>query len=422
MTRTILKGTILSAPVLGELEIRENSFLVAQDGILVGVFDKLPEAYKNDRVLDYGDALILQSFSDMHLHGPQFPMLGMGMDRELLGWLNTYTWPTEAKFADGAFARQVYKNLASELVKNGTTRVCMFSSLHRQGTLILMEELEKAGISGFVGKVNMDRNGGPALQETTEGSMKETLAWLSQCEGFQNIRPILTPRFSPSCTEPLMAFLGKLAKEQDLPIQSHLSESRAEIAWVKELFPDCDTYHDTYCKHGLWTNRTLMAHCVWSDERELEAMKQAGVAVVHCPDSNMNLRSGIAPVRKMLDMGVRVLLGSDISGGEQLNVFDIINSVIKVSKLRSAYDPEKPKQLSVEETWYLATSAANLWFGEKPGFAPGNRLNVMVVRDADVISSKSLNPAERLERLMYRRQKDAIWAVFSGNNRWSTDG
>ncbi len=417
MTRTILKGTILSAPVLGELEIRENSFLVAQDGMIAGVFDELPEEYEKDQVLDYGDALILQSFSDMHLHGPQFPMLGMGMDQELLGWLNTYTWPTEAKFAEEAFARKIYEKLASELVKNGTTRVCMFSSLHRQGTLILMEELEKAGITGFVGKVNMDRNGGTALQETTEESMEETLAWLSQCESFRNIRPILTPRFSPSCTEPLMAFLGKLARERNLPVQSHLSESRAEIAWVKELFPDCDTYHDTYRKHGLWTNKTLMAHCVWSDEQELEAMKQAGVAVVHCPDSNMNLRSGIAPVRKMLDMGVQVLLGSDISGGEQLNVFDILNSAIKVSKLRSTYDPEKPKQLSVEEAWYLATSAANLWFGEQPGFAPGNRLNAMVVTDHQLVSCQPLSARERFQRLIYQRQEGAVLAVFSGQRK-----
>ncbi len=415
MELTIIKGTILSAPRLGELEALEAGYLVARNGIILGTYPELPAEYKAHPVEDFGEDLILQSFSDMHLHGPQYPMLGLGMDKELLGWLNTHTWPTEAKFADLEFARRVYQELARELLKNGTTRVCMFSSLHTDATLVLMQALENAGISGFVGKVNMDRNGGESLQETTQASQKETLRWLEACKGFQNVRPILTPRFSPSCTEELMSFLGKLAEEMDLPIQSHLSESREEIAWVKALFPDCDSYHATYQKHGLWTDKTLMAHCVWSDTEEMTAMQQAGVTVVHCPDSNSNLRSGVAPIRKMLDMGVSVVLGSDISGGDKLHVFDILNSAIKVSKLRSAYDPEHPQQLTGAEAWYLATSAANIWFGEQPGFAPGNRLNAMVVADDKLLSAQPLTPQQRLERLIYRRQDDAIRAVFSGN-------
>ncbi len=418
----ILKGTIVSAPALGRLEIIEKGYLVTQDGCIVGAFGYLPERYRDLPVQDCGDDFILQSFSDMHLHGPQYPMLGMGMDRELLGWLEGYTWPMEAKFVDVAYAKEIYAKLAEELVRNGTTRVCMFSSLHPQATLVLMEALEKAGITGFVGKVNMDRNGGKELQETTQGSMEATLQWLDACEGSAQIKPILTPRFSPSCTEPLMAFLGRLAQERGFPVQSHLSESLGEIAWVKQLYPHCDTYYDTYRKYGLWTPKTLMAHCVWSDRQELTAMKEAGVTVVHCPDSNSNLRSGVAPVRRMLDMGVAVVLGSDISGGEQLNVFDIINSAIKVSKLRSAYDPEKPAQLTVAEGWYLATSAANLWFDEQPGFAPGNRVNVMVVSDDHLVAARELTAAERFERLFYRRQKDAIRAVYSGEKRLTTDG
>ncbi len=421
MSIQILKGNIVSAPFLGQLDVIENGYLIAEEGCIVGTFSELPEKYRGQVVTDYADALILQSFSDMHLHGPQFPMVGMGMELELLDWLNTYTWPTEAAFANADYARRVYSGLARELVSNGTTRVCMFSSLHKEGTLILMEELEKAGISGFVGKVNMDRNGGKNLQETTEGSMEDTLSWLEACD-FAHIKPILTPRFSPSCTEELMSFLGRLAKERGLPVQSHLSESRGEIAWVKELFPDCDSYYGTYQKHGLWTDKTLMAHCVWSDASELMAMKASGVTMVHCPDSNSNLRSGVAPIRAMLDAGVEVVLGSDISGGDQLNVFDIINSAIKVSQLRSVYDPEKPRQLTAAEAWYLATSAANKFFGEGPGFAPGNRVNVMVVGDSAICSAQPLTPAQRLERLIYTRQKANVLALYSGEKRLSTSG
>ena len=268
MSITILKGTIVSAPALGRLEITEGGFLVAEEGRIAGVFPVLPERYAGAAVEDWGDALILQSFADLHLHAPQYPMLGCGMDLPLLEWLDTYTFPAEARFADPEYARTVYRRLARELIENGTTRVCMFSSLHREATLILMEELERAGVTGYVGKVNMDRNGIPALQEGTEESKRETLRWLEECQGFRCVKPIVTPRFTPSCTDGLMEFLGELAQERGLPIQSHLSENTSEGAWVRELHPDCEQYWETYAKYGLWNSRTLMAHCVWSDARE----------------------------------------------------------------------------------------------------------------------------------------------------------
>ena len=152
MSVTIIKGNVVSAPALGQLEVTKNGWLIAEDGRITGVFPTLPERYAGAPAEDYGDALILQSPADLHLHAPQYPMLGMGMDLPLLDWLNAYTFPTEAHFADPDFARAAYRQLARELIENGTTRVCAFSSLHREATLILMEELEKAGVTGFVGK------------------------------------------------------------------------------------------------------------------------------------------------------------------------------------------------------------------------------------------------------------------------------
>lgn len=284
MALTILKGTVISAPALGRLDVTEGGYLIAEDGRITGVFPTLPERYAGAAVEDFGGALILQAPADLHLHAPQYPMMGMGMDLPLLDWLNTCAFPTEARFADPGYAREAYRRLAADLIASGTTRVCMFSSLHRQATLILMEELEKAGVTGYVGKVNMDRNGGENLQETTEESMSETLRWLEACGDFRHVRPIVTPRFTPSCTDGLMAFLGKLASERGLPVQSHLSENTAEGDWVRQLHPDCGQYWETYAKYGLWNGRTVMAHCVWCDERERRAMKDAGVTAVHCPD------------------------------------------------------------------------------------------------------------------------------------------
>ena len=418
MSLTILKGTIVSAPAFGRLEATESGYLVAEDGVIRGVFSALPEQYAGAPVEDCGDDLIVQSFADLHLHAPQYPMLGTGMDLPLLDWLNTYTFPLEARFADTGYAREIYRRLVAELAENGTTRVCMFSSLHTDATLILMEELEKAGIAGYVGKVNMDRNSLPGvLEETTEGSMSETLRWLETCGDFRLVKPMLTPRFTPSCSDELMAFLGKLAAERGLPVQSHLSENDREIAWVRELHPDCKQYWETYAKYGLWNDRTVMAHCVWSDERERAAMFDAGVTVVHCPDSNVNVCSGTAPVRAMLDEGLKVALGSDIAGGDHLSMFDVASAAIRASKIRAMTDPARPAFLTVAEAWYLATSAGAAFFGDVPGFAPGNPLHALILRDSDLPQPHPLTPAERLERVVYLRQKDALRAVWSAGRK-----
>lgn len=411
----IVKGVLVSAPSLGTLEVRAPGYLVLEDGVLAGVFDKLPERYTGAPVEDFGDCLVTQSFTDLHLHGPQYPMLGTGMDLPLLEWLNAYTFPTEARFADEGYAREQYRALAAELIRNGTTRVCMFSSIHRNATLILMEELEKAGVTGYVGKVNMDRNGGENLQETTEESMGETLRWLDECGAFPHIKPILTPRFTPTCTDELMAFLGKLAAERNLPIQSHLSENTAEQAWVCELHRDCGQYWQTYEKYGLWNGRTAMAHCVFSDERERAAMRDAGVTMVHCADSNLNLCSGVAPLRAMLSEGVKVALGSDIAGGDTLSMFDVTASTIRASKARRILDGWNTDFLTAAEGWYLATSAGAAFFGAAPGFAVGEPLHAMVLDDG--LLPRLPSAEERLARAVCRRQEGAVRAVWSAGRR-----
>ena len=417
MKVTILHGNIVSAPELGKLDIVEHGYLVAENGVIVGVFQNLPDKYIGHEIIGNGNNLILQSFSDMHIHAPQFPMLGMGMDMPLIEWLNTYTFPTESRFSDPEHARKVYHQLAYWLKANGTTRVCMFSSLHREGTMILMEELEEAGLSGYVGKVNMDRNGGENYQETTWESVKETLLWLEECEKFKNIKPIITPRFTPCCTNDLMDVLGKLAKEKNLPIQSHLSENTNEIAWVKELHPDCPQYWETYEKYGMWNDRTVMAHCVWSDERERKAIKDAGVYVAHCASSNENLISGYAPIRKMLNEGVKVTLGTDIAAGDSLSMFDAAAAAIKASKARRIMDNWETDFLTVADAYYLATSAAAEFFGEKPGFAPGNPFSAIVLRDNELLLPKEMSVLERFERSIYHRQHTAVKSVWANGKK-----
>lgn len=413
MSAIILKGNIVSAGALGKLDITEHGCLVLEDGVIAGVFPAVPDCYAGAPTEDYGQSLILQSFADMHMHAPQYPMCAMGMDLPLLEWLNAYAFPTESRYADADFARTVYHRLARAFVENGTTRVCLFSSLHRRATLILMEELERAGIVGYVGKVNMDRNGAPYLQETTEESKSETLRWLDECGEFSHIKPILTPRFTPSCTDELMAFLGALARERHLPVQSHLSENAREIAWVKKLHPECGEYWETYDRYGLWTDRTLMAHCVHSDQRERAAMRDAGVTMIHCACSNNDLCSGIAPVRVMLNEGVKVALGSDVAGGHHLSGFDTVADTIGASKSRRIADGGQGEFLTVAEAWYLGTTAGAKFFGAGEGFAVGDRLHAVVLDDSALPSPHPMTVRERFERCVYLRQKDAVRAVWS---------
>ena len=217
MNTFTLKGTFLDTPAPDTLRVREG-YLLCENGLCAGFSETAPAGVE---VLDYTGKIITPGLVDLHLHAPQFPNVGTGMDLPLLDWLKTYTFPVEAKFADLSYARRVYRRLARDLIANGTTRVCMFSSLHTDATLVLMEELERAGVTGFVGKVNMDRNGGENLQETTGDSIRETQRWLKECSRFTHIKPILTPRFTPACTDELMAALGKISAEKGLYVHTY---------------------------------------------------------------------------------------------------------------------------------------------------------------------------------------------------------
>ena len=413
-----LRGNLVYTKKIGTMEILEQQYLVCEDGRVQGIYPELPQQFCGIPVEDMGDRIIIPGLTDLHVHAPQYSFRGLGMDLELLDWLNTNTFPEESKYRDPEYAKKAYDIFVKNLTHGATTRACVFATIHNEATILLMDRLEEAGIAAMVGKVNMDRNGAPGvLEETTEESMRETLRWLDACQDLRHIKPILTPRFTPSCTNELMAFLGKLAAERDLPVQSHLSENGAEMDWVRQLHPDCRQYWETYKKYGLWNDRTVMAHCVWSDERERQAMKDAGVTVVHCADSNQNLCSGVAPVRRMLDEGVKVALGSDIAGGDHLDLFDVTAAAVRASKARRMMDDWNTPFLTVAEGWYLATSAGAAFFGEQPGFAAGNSLHAIVLADDTLPQPRTLTPAERLERAVYRRQEGAVQAVWSAGRK-----
>ncbi len=414
-----ISGTVITANESDKLDILENGVIITDcGGTIQGVYarDELPELYKSADITDFGSRIITTAFCDLHLHAPQYPMLGLGMDLPLMQWLYNYTFRTEALFKDASFAREVYSALARELIARGTTHVCVFSSVHTDSSIILAQELEKAGIYGYAGKVSMDRNTTDELMETTRGALSEERRFIEGVlSSSVSIKPIVTPRFTPSCTDELMAGLGKLKKEYSLRAQSHLSENFEEIEMVRSLCPDCERYYETYQKAGLFEENTVMAHCVHSDDTERAAIKASGVWAAHCPNSNTNVYSGLAPVRKMMNEGIKVGLGSDIAGGDKLSMRHVACAAIRVSKLRYYYAnrAEEERFLDVSEAFSLASSRPREFFNLSRGFEAGEKLDAIVFDESTQGPSIPLNNSERFERLIYSDDPRDIFAVYS---------
>ncbi len=398
----VLKGQVVYAESHDKLTVRPDAYLVAEDGKVVGVYDALPDAYAGVRVEDCGDRLIVPGFNDLHVHAPQFPNRGLGMDRELLPWLNAYTFPEEAKFGDEGYAKRVYGRFVRELWRVGTMRAAVFATIHAPSARVLADLMEAAGLGGYVGKVNMDRNSPDTLIEPTAASLAETVRFVESFgSGAGRVRPILTPRFVPTCTEELMRGLGRLAEERKLPVQSHLSENEGEIAWVRELHPESRDYASVYDAFGLFGQTpTVMAHCVHVTDDEIALMKRRGVYVAHCPISNLNLSSGIAPVRRFLEEGVSVGLGSDVSGGHRLSIMDTMASAVECSKMRWKYvDGRAP--LTTAEVFYCATKGGGSFFGRVGSFESGYALDCLVIDDTRLKDEVRRSLEERLERFIY---------------------
>lgn len=422
MTKTYaLKGNIIYSKNQNEINCFENSYLICQDGKSMGVFKKLDEKYKDIEVIDFGEKIICPGLVDLHIHAPQYNFRGMGMDLELLDWLNTYTFPSEAKFKDEDYAKRSYQRFVDYLKYGPNTRHVIFASLHVKSTQILMDLMEESKMVSFVGKVNMDRNGGVDLEEKDANqSEKATLDWLESIKGkYKNTYPILTPRFIPSCTDELLEKLRKIKDEYNLPIQSHLSENLGEIEWVKELVPKAKFYGDAYNIFDLFgkNNKTVMAHCVYSSDDEQDLIKENEVFIAHCPDSNTNLTSGIAPAGKYLREGQKIGLGSDVAGGTHASIFKAMADAIKVSKLRYRLVDEKIKPLSLEEAFYMATLGGGEFFGKVGSFEKGYEFDAIVIDDEKLLEEDKFNLKQRLERIVYLSKDEDIVSKFVRGNK-----
>ena len=407
-----LKGDIIFSQTPQTFAVYPSHYAVCEDGVCVGVFAELPEQFANIPVMDHSGKLIIPGLTDLHAHAPQYAFRSLDMDLELLDWLNTQTFPQEARYADLDYARGAYSIFTEDLRRSATTRAALFGTLHVPATVVLMQMLEQSGLETLVGKVNMDRNSPDNLCESNaQASLEATRTWLAACRDLKHCRPILTPRFLPSCTDALMEGLHSLQQETGLPVQSHLSENQGEIAWVRELCPQSSGYGDAYDRFGIFGGEhcpTIMAHCVWSDAEERARMKQNGVFIAHCPQSNVNLSSGVAPVRTYLDEGLNIGLGSDIAGGTHLSILRAMADAVQVSKLRWRLFDQSLSPITLPEAFWMGTRGGGAFFGKVGAFEAGFAFDAVVLDDSDLPSPLTLTPEERLTRIIYLSDDRAV--------------
>ena len=433
----IIQGDICWSTGLTTLKTMSSAFLVCIDGKSAGVFSELPPQYTTygkacDNadmralpIFDYRGRLVIPGLVDLHTHAPQFAFRGLGMDLELLDWLSSCAFPEETKYADFAYARRAYQAFTEHQRRGPNTRLIVYATVHVPATLLLMDLLEDSGLVSMVGKVNMDRNCPDDLRElSAAASLDATREWLAATAGkYIRTKPILTPRFIPSCSDDLMRGLGALRRENGLPVQSHLSENRYEVEWVRKLCPSSNSYAAAYRDYDLFgsdppdESPTVMAHCVLLDSHDMELMAAQEVFAAHCPQSNTNLSSGIAPVRRLLDAGIRTGLGSDIAAGASSSMFRAMSDAIQVSKLRRCMTNNSEKPLTLEEAFYLGTAGGGAFFnragmGGCGSFEPGCDLDALVINDSSLAAPFELSIRDRLERAIYLSDERHIEAKY----------
>ncbi|XP_043096688.1 guanine deaminase [Puntigrus tetrazona] len=362
----VFGGTLVHSTPRSAVEILQNCVLGVDDKGKIAFIEKDQDVVSLSKKWDFETSdikrlgqyeFLMPGMVDTHIHASQYSYTGTALDLPLLEWLNTYTFPVEAKYKDLDFANNVYTKVVRRTLKNGTTTACYFATIHTDASLLLGELADRFGQRALVGKVCMDCNSAvPQYKESPSECKEETDRFIKELlkKEYPNVKPVVTPRFAPSCSSSLLTELGKIANNNKLRVQSHISENKEELELVKTLFPGCKSYTDVYLKHNLLTDRTVMAHGCYLTDEELEIFHETGSAISHCPNSNISICSGMLNVRNVLNHKVKLGLGTDVAGGYSPSMLDAMRRTLDTSKALTIQDPQH-KTLSFEEVFRLAT-------------------------------------------------------------------
>jgi len=324
--------------------------------------------------VDYRGKIITPGFIDTHLHYPQTDMIASPSEG-LLPWLETYTFPTERRFADPVHARATAEFFLDELARCGTTTAVVYCTVHPGSVDAFFEASEARKLRMVAGKVLMDRNC-PDFLRDAEGQIGDSEALIAKWHKRGRALYAITPRFAPTSSEAQLRLAGELAaRYPDTFIQTHVSENKDECSWVKELYPASRSYLGVYEDFGLMRPRALFGHCIWLDDEDFARMAATGSAASVCPTSNLFLGSGLFDFEKADSAGALLSLGTDVGAGTSFSILQTMNEAYKVARLKGSYLPAL-------RMFYLATLGAARAMdleGTIGSFAPGAEADFVVL-------------------------------------------
>jgi guanine deaminase len=376
--RRVFKGFVMNPIEPGRVEVYDPGYLVVAGGRIEALTRNRPGQDSHTELIVLENKIIVPGFVDVHVHLPQYAIMGVGVG-ELLTWLETYTYPEEARFADPEYASGISNRFFDDMIANGTTAAAIYSSVHEEATDIAFHIAQAKGVRAFIGKVMMDQNSPAAMQESTDASIAASIRLFDKWDGADNgrLRYVFTPRYAGCCSMELMRRVGSIARDRAAFVQTHLSENKDEIELIRKLFPGV-SYAGIYESAGLLHGQSIVAHCIHLSTDEIAMLTRHKARLAFCPLSNRTLRSGTMPYRTLREAGLDIALGTDIAGGPSLSMLVQMDEAISAASIAD------------EEALYLATlaGARTLGLSDQIGsFAAG--------KDADFVilgSSEALPP------------------------------
>lgn len=390
---TLYSGTLLHSMHTNDkisTEIIKNGAIAVENGKITfcGSFSQIENKDKYHHV-DFGNRIICPTFVDTHLHMPQYKMLG-AHGNGLLDWLNSSTFPEEIKMESPEYSQYIAKKLANSLLENGVASAMIFTATFKNSTEAMFHACEKNQMRAIIGKVSMDRNGPEKLLQNADADYHDQLELIQNWHGKNNkLFYALTPRFAPTSSEKQLEKIALLKESKpDLWLQTHHSENKDEIEYVKSLFPSSKNYLDVYDHYGLLGEKTVLAHSIHANKEELAKILETKTIISHCPSSNFFLGSGIMTLKKYFEMQIRLSLGSDIGAGTSLSPWKTMADSYKGQMIIGA-------QVSPELLFYLATLGGakalghdsiygNFTLGHEADFQVINPDNVPLLREQNL--------------------------------------
>ena len=438
-----IRGTLIHAPSAGDIKVLENALLAVDDGGRIAAvtgpgqpdYGKLEQTAREAGKLEVlsAEEYLLPGLVDTHVHAPQWPQLGKALDRPLDEWLQKYTFPLEARYADAEFAERVYDNLVHTLIANGTTTAIYYATIHLEASMRLAEICLEKGQRALVGKVAMDNpeqcpdyyrdaSTGQGLEDT--GSFIEQVVGMPGNAG-RLVLPVITPRFIPACTDEMLLGLGDLAQRTGCHVQTHCSEGDWEHTYVLERYGKTDTL--SLDGFGLLTPQTILAHCDFIDDVDMGVIKGAETGIAHCPLSNLYFANAVFPARKALDRGLQVGLGTDIAAGANPGILHNCQMAVTASRaLEDGVNPDLRTEergtagarIDFREAFWMATAGGGEALGLKVGkFERGYEFDAIVVDtgapDSNLIIWEDMDEGDDiLQKIIYnadRRNIKRVW-------------